>query len=195
MKKFVSLVLSVGLLVLAGFSTGCSLCCAPYDYCGPVYANGGCSNLARMRCGTAFNGGCATCGMHGQVQEFVNQNGQPVSQVNPQIQPTPAPEVVPTPAPNVVPSTTQAIPAPTASFQSPTKYQSASIAQVQVPQTTHPTLPASSAPLPANGSVAVDASGYARVAVYDENNQLLGYEMVDSTGKSVNQVQIPVNAQ
>ena len=187
MKKFVSLILCSGLLVLAGLSTGCSLCCAPYDYCGPVYANGGCANLARMRCGTAFNGGCATCGMHGQVQEFVDQNGQPIPQNAPQSQPTPAPNVAPAPSPAPAPSVTQPLPGPSASLPSQTQYRTASVAQSQ----TSPAAPT----VPQNGAVAVDASGYARVAVYDENNQLLGYEMVDSTGKSVNQVPAPASAQ
>ncbi|MDO4858355.1 MAG: hypothetical protein Q4A17_10475 [Thermoguttaceae bacterium] len=190
MKKFVSLILCSGILVLAGLSTGCSLCCAPYDYCGPVYANGGCSNLARMRCGTAFNGGCATCGAHGQIQEFVDQNGRPVPQNAPQMQPSPAPDVAPSVMPAPAPSTTQPLPAPSAKLPSQTQYRTASVAQTQTSPMA-PALPASSAPQ--DGAVAVDASGYARVAVYDENNQLLGYEMVDSTGKSVNQVQVPAN--
>ena len=192
MKKFVSLILCSGILVLAGLSTGCSLCCAPYDYCGPVYANGGCANLARMRCGTAFNGGCATCGAHGQVQEFVDQNGQPIPQNAPQIQPSPAPDVAPSvaPTPAPAPAATHPLPAPSASLPSQTQYRTASVAQSQTLQTA-PDLPAPS--VPQNGTIAVDASGYARVAVYDENNQLLGYEMVDSTGKSVNQVQAPIN--
>ena len=194
MKKFVSLILCSGLLVLAGLSTGCSLCCAPYDYCGPVYANGGCANLARMRCGTAFNGGCATCGMHGQVQQFVDQNGQPIPQNAPQVQPTPAPDVAPlvSPIPTQAPAATQPLPGPSASIPSKTQYRTASMAQSQPAQAT-PALPAPSTPQ--NGAVAVDASGYARVAVYDENNQLLGYEMVDATGKSVNQVPAPASAQ
>ena len=190
MKKFISLILCSGLLVLAGLSTGCSLCCAPYDYCGPVYANGGCANLARMRCGTAFNGGCATCGMHGQVQQFVDQNGQPIPQNAPQAQPAAAPTLSPAPAPAPEPSVTQPLPAPSASLPSQTQYRTASVAQSQTTQAA-PALPAPSTPQ--NGAIAVDASGYARVAVYDENNQLLGYEMVDSTGKSVNQVQAPAN--
>jgi len=37
----------------------------------------------------------------------------------------------------------------------------------------------------------VNADGFQKVAVYDENQQLLGYEIIDATGKSVQQLPAP----
>ncbi len=184
-------VLAVGFLLL-GTSVGCSLCCAPYDYCGPVYANGQCSNLARFRCGTAF--GQSGCGASPQVTP--NENGG-THQALPASEPGGNPRIQPTPA-----SSPQIQQSPRVALPPQTQYRPASI-NAQVPQQiahTNPSVqqvlpPVSSVgatdAIPQNGAIAVGADGYQKVEVYDENNQLMGYEIIDATGKSVSQLPAP----
>lgn len=230
MKKSISFALLAVLLLLAGMNTGCRLCCAPYDYCGPIYANGCCSNLARHRCGTAFNqvpqavydeNGNLIQGAPGMVQGGVPYQPAP--------QPTPAPQGM-VPQPTSAPQTMADPMIPAAGAQM-NQYQSGrqqypqlasnagrSQAQQQVnyvqaePQavsqaragalpfataesSSATVLPSESlsgnAAAGVNGSIAVNADGYQKVAVYDEKQQLLGYEIIDATGKSVQQLPAP----
>jgi|GEM_PF-1609411 len=205
MKKVVSLMVLAGSLFLLGMSVGCSLCCAPYDYCGPVYANGQCSNLARFRCGTAFGQG--GCGMSGQV--MVDENGQPIPVVSGQeqgiqqgvpqgIQPTPAPasapriQVSPGASGVAVPQQTQYRPA-SMNSQVPQRIAYAQPSETETVQQALPPVSRENVPavMPQNGAIAVGADGYQKVEVYDENNQLMGYEIIDATGKSVRQLPAP----
>lgn len=243
MKKADILTILASGLLLLGTSVGCSLCCAPYDYCGPVFANGQCSNLARCRCGTAFGqgcgqGGCATCGQanYGVAPQVTyDENGRPIQtvpspaqgmrqnvqpQVQPQIQPS---QIQPTriqqgPAAQLQPSSGAALSQPTQNRSAqyptnqypPTQYRPASM-NAQTPQRVAYAPPSSQQVLPPaspttanvanvvnvangtpqNGSIAVGADGYQKVEVYDENNQLMGYEIIDATGKSVSQLPAP----
>ncbi len=210
MKNVFSLIFAICGLALLCMASGCSLCCAPYDYCGPVYANGCCANLARQRCGTAFN--------QTQMPQQVtyDANGQPIPVQN---QPTPAPQHIPGDTPASAMSAPSAMPqnqGMTASqFQAPYRQASAnptarpsavssapamsampSQQMAQAPQMAMlPAEPSNvSAPTPINGKIAVNADGFQKVAVYDENQQLLGYEIIDATGKSVQQLPAPESA-
>lgn len=209
MKNAFSLIFAICSLALLCMASGCSLCCAPYDYCGPVYANGCCANLARQRCGTAFN--------QTQMPQQVtyDANGQPIPIQN---QPTPAPQHIPgdTPAQTSAMSVPSAMPQnqgmSAGQFQAPYRQASAnptarpsavssapavsampSQQMAQVPQVAmRPAEPSDiSAQTPVNGKIAVNADGFQKVAVYDENQQLLGYELIDATGKSVQQLPAP----
>jgi len=213
MKNVFSLFFAVSSLALLYMASGCSLCCAPYDYCGPVYANGCCANLARQRCGTAFN--------QTQVPQQVtyDANGQPIPLQN---QPARAPQHIP----GDTPAQTSMMHAPSvmqqdqrmASPQYQAQYQQAPYRQASANPTARPAqqmmqaqqmapaqqmaqapqmamLPAEpsapSAQATANGTIAVNADGFQKVAVYDENQQLLSYEIIDATGKSVQQLPAP----
>ena len=49
------LFLALALLTVTSFSSGCAMCCSPYDDCGPVYDDGYCRNeLIDGRAGSAF---------------------------------------------------------------------------------------------------------------------------------------------
>ncbi len=204
MTKTVSMCFLACIGLFTVISSGCSLCCAPYDYCGPVYADGRCSNLARFRCGTAFNQ------TYNAPQDGVvlDENGQPIPGQNPQMQQTvpsqAAPSSVqpqPTPAQNLTP-------VPTASAtQNRGNYAQRSYrtASTSAPNEVATALPVSdtvqtqtSAPIPQipqSGTIAVNPDGYQKVAVYDENQQLMGYEMIDATGKSVQELPAPAHVQ
>ncbi len=205
MKKTVSLTILVQCLFLLITATGCSLCCAPYDYCGPVFADGHCANLARQRCGTAFNG---PMGCNNGAQVIYDENGQPISVPTTQ-QPTPATsqntQMVPTPAPKQQlppgghlykqPATAQnTVTQPTAiqaQFQHASAYNTAQ--RTANPGNSNASTVISTSEMPT--TIPVNADGYQRVAVYDENQQLLGYEMIDATGKSVQQLPAPAHVQ
>ncbi|MDO4629281.1 MAG: hypothetical protein Q4C70_08880 [Planctomycetia bacterium] len=220
MKTTVSLTFLAQCLFLLVTATGCSLCCAPYDYCGPVFADGHCANLARQRCGTAFNG---PMGCNGGAQVIYDENGQPISVPTAQ-QPTPATyqnmETVPTPAPKQQlppgghlykqPATaqntmTQPMAQNTmtqsatvqAQFQHASAYNSAqrNLASAATSGSTDSgaSTVVSTSEMPT--TIPVNADGYQRVAVYDENQKLLGYEMIDATGKSVHQLPAPAHVQ
>ena len=190
-------------------SVGCHLCCAPYDYCGPVWEGGQCSDLSRVRCGSVTAiGGCSTCGQHGAVA--------PDQAVPAQGAPTAAPAPAPTPAP---------APAPAAKSVGPQVYRglNSNVRQVQATQPVNQTnsqvvpatatqpvapnrslvvgRPASQKPveaptavsvgnqnagqLPKDAVIAVGPDGFQKVEVYDEKGQFLGYETIDATGKTV----------
>ena len=188
-------------------SVGCHLCCAPYDYCGPVWEGGQCSDLSRVRCGSVTAiGGCSTCGQHGAVA--------PDQAVPTQGAPTAAPAPAPTPAP-----------APATKSVGPQVYRGldSNVRQVQATQPVNQTnsqvvaatatqpvapnrslvvgRPASQKPveapkavsvgnqnagqLPKDAVIAVGPDGFQKVEVYDEKGQFLGYETIDATGKTV----------
>ena len=190
-------------------SVGCHLCCAPYDYCGPVWEGGQCSDLSRVRCGSVTAiGGCSTCSQHGAVA--------PAQAVPAQGAPTAAPAPAPTPAP---------APAPAAKSVGPQVYRGldSNVRQVQATQPVNQTnsqvvaatatqpvapnrslvvgRPASQKPveaptavsvgsqksgqLPKDAVIAVGPDGFQKVEVYDEKGQFLGYETIDATGKTV----------
>ncbi len=192
MNKTVSLAILAQCLLLLITATGCSLCCAPYDYCGPVFADGRCANLARQRCGTAFNSSTG-CNSGVQQQVIYDENGQPIS-ISTAPQPMSATSQnmhsVPTRAPKQQlppgghlykqPETARNM-APQAQFQHASAYHSA---QRNVVSSNSTAISTSEMPT----TIPVNADGYQRVAVYDENQQLLGYELIDATGKSVQQL-------
>ena len=181
------LVLVVGLFLM-GMSTGCRLCCAPYDYCGPVYSGGQCSNLARHRCGSGITnagaaGGCAKCG--GGQTMMVPAQGMPTA--------TPQQVVAPQ-ATAQQPMAPQQIPAaqPQARNFQPINRQVPPAAQQAQYLTTSG---AQSAPAVQSSGIAVNADGYQKIQVFDERGNLLGYETIDASGKSINQVPAPASAQ
>jgi hypothetical protein len=63
------------LLGLSLLSAGCTMCCHPYDYCGPVYDGGQCSN---ERAGSVLDGSGPYAGQNvsrGEVmEEVVSEN-------------------------------------------------------------------------------------------------------------------------
>jgi hypothetical protein len=63
--------LALGVLALGLISTGCCMCDAPYDYCGPVYTGGPCGPccLENERIGSAFTGPYAMGGMPGEYYD------------------------------------------------------------------------------------------------------------------------------
>jgi hypothetical protein len=69
-----------GLLCLIVLCTGCSMCCHPYDYNGPVYdSNGQC--LSNVRAGSILeNGGFQNSGYVADEEaadDVVDENSQP----------------------------------------------------------------------------------------------------------------------
>ncbi|MDO4573780.1 MAG: hypothetical protein Q4D98_01040 [Planctomycetia bacterium] len=190
MKKYLFAFACVALVV--GL-TGCKLCCAPYDYCGPVYQCGQCSDLAHRRCGS----------IAGQQSMVAVSTPQGTLQQVPSKQ-------VPTPAPApAVGSQVQQVPPSYQRYQQVQyqQFQNRQAQQAPFQQTAQapaqtgvvqaaaliPT-PASSehaarqnipAVVPQEGKIAVNADGFQEVAVYDENGRLLGYETIDAEGKTV----------
>src|SRR5687767_12548668 len=101
-------------LALAFWATGCCMCDAPYDYCGPTYCGGPCDYCADARFNSAFNP------MPGpwtgeavqdapQPQSVLQQHGDEPTDMSPQAAPTDIPDPMPMPtAPRApVPTTTQ----------------------------------------------------------------------------------------
>lgn len=164
MKRFGSIGI-ICVLLLPPFA-GCRLCCAPYDYCGPVYEGGQCSDLSRQRCGSVTAMGCAPA-------QVITEN-QAV------IQHTPATKSVPTPAIQKAPTPKQ--PSSQVYNAVPQHYrQQGRTSQVIQATATQP-IPNASA---AQGQIVVDANGYQKVEVYDENGKFLGHETIDASGKTV----------
>ena len=144
---------------------------------------------------------------------MLDANGQPVPMQGPQNaapqqgmpQPTPAPATSPLPAPTAAQnrmnygaqqyrtaSRTAASQTPSAL---PVPQNSGSVAAalpVSASETGSGTFAAEN---PQAGNIAVNADGYQKVAVYDENQQLMGYEIIDATGKSVQQLPAPAHVQ
>ncbi|MDO4570580.1 MAG: hypothetical protein Q4D38_09375 [Planctomycetia bacterium] len=197
MKKSKLLVVVICMIMVGAMSTGCRLCCAPYDYCGPVYAGGKCSNLARFRCGTAFRRGCATC----ETGCASCQAGAPMMAGAPMVAGAPAPNYqyqVRTapgqqmPIAQAAPQRTLQRSAPTTQvYQTPSRpVQTAS----QIPagiQTATGTQLSYNQGVYQNAGQNASQNGYQRVQVFDEKGTFLGYEMIDASGRNVTMAQAP----
>lgn len=188
------------LALITSLSAGCRLCCAPYDYCGPVYDCGNCANLMTNRCGS---------GVHGRMC------GEPPAYQSPvQVAPQNMPEG--SNSPNAVPPTTirgphvQYMPGrnhvsqgnvPTQGISAPQSQSGPILPPVlQQPQmvAAQPQVGAQ-AQIPAQpqgmqmppGTMVVPQQGPMEVQVYDENGRYLGTEIIDAQGNTTNQVAPP----
>ena len=197
MKSFFYVSLLGVFVLVVSFSAGCRLCCAPYDYCGPVYDCGQCANLMTNRCGSGVHG--VPCGGQPAVAQIpaqqIPQNSPQYNNSIPRQVPTPAtgPQVQYTP--NRFQNTGMAAPvqqgmpmqqpqqgmvvqqgAPTAQVM-PIQPQVGKTAQPQ----TMPMLPQQNTP----DTMIVPPQGPQEVKYYDENGQLLGTETVDAGGRVI----------
>lgn len=144
---------------------GCRLCCAPYDYCGPVYEGGQCSDLSKQRCGSVTAMGC--------IPEQVITGNPTVIQQAPAMKSTPAPAIQRTPTPKQPSSQVfNAVPQYRQQGRTSQVIQATAIQPV-----TNPSV--------GQGQIVVDANGYQKVEVYDENGKFLGHETIDASGKTI----------
>jgi hypothetical protein len=114
-KGFTMFRTAIGLSILAVLSvaTGCTMCCHPYDNCGPVYNGDRCQSCdTRARAGSVF-AGTATA----ETATVSESNQTPTPAKPPKaVQPTPAPVTMPGKTAAAIPS------------KRPTRSQSASFA-------------------------------------------------------------------
>jgi hypothetical protein len=81
----------LGVIVLLASATGCTMCCHPYDECGPVYDPSSCRSFcSNERAGSILSGSTAPV-QPAAAEEVIEENSQGVSTVTEQ----PATEVEP----------------------------------------------------------------------------------------------------
>lgn len=88
----------LGVLALLALTTGCTMCCHPYDNCGPVYESGCGSFCSNARAGSILEGGVAQTKASPFVPEETIEEGpqQASPTMAPQsVEPQPMPESEP----------------------------------------------------------------------------------------------------
>ncbi|MDO4551800.1 MAG: hypothetical protein Q4C96_11185 [Planctomycetia bacterium] len=188
MKKLIYGTIFSFLGFILTFSPGCRLCCAPYDYCGPVYEGGNCSNLMTNRCGSGVNGaaccGNACCG------------AQPV------YSPSASPALVPTnkTPQNISPKNIPVAPnSPQVQYFTPTQQPNQLMTRrpsnLRTISNTHTSGPTASASAKIQNTSLLSQDGLMEVQVYDENGKFLGTEYMDAQGNTLNQVSFPADSE
>lgn len=210
---FCSAVLAACVLMTC-LSTGCRLCCAPYDYCGPVWQCGGCADLSTRRCGSGVCGpACGPCGATNNMA-YVQNPQNPAQMVPGTAQPMmPAQPTTAIPGPQV--QFMQPVQqAPMVRTQAPVQPQMMPMqpqvgAQIQpqmvqaqpqaLPRTQVMTATATQTQVqpqaqiqPQPQTMVVPQQGVIEVQVFDEKGNFLGIEKMDANGNTLNHVPHPV---
>lgn len=191
---FYSAVLAACVLT-ACLSTGCRMCCAPYDYCGPVWQCGGCADLSTRRCGSGVHG--PACGPCGATNNMVyTQNPAQISPTNGQpVMPSQPATAIPGPHVQYMQPGQQV---PMVMAQAPAQPQMVPVqpqigAQVQMqPQALPRTqVMTATATQTQTQTMVVPQQGVVEVQVFDEKGNFLGIEKMDANGNTLNHVPHP----
>ena len=198
MKSFFYTALWSAFALVVSFSAGCRICCAPYDYCGPVYDCGQCANLTTNRCGSGVCG--VPCGgqpaVAGMPAQQIPQNPAPYYHGTPSGMPTPAPGPQVQNVPNRFQNAGMPAAAPQGMPVMPPQQgmlvqQGAPAPQLMPiqPQVGKTAQPQMMMPMPPQQNtpetMIVPQQGPQEIPYYDENQKYLGSETVDASGRVI----------